>query len=151
MARNVLAILALGGAALLGLTAAGPAPPPASDYPKIFEAVWSDVDQNFYDPTFHGIDWRATGARYRARLAGVHDDKAFSALMGAMLGELQVSHTHLTPPSASSARGVGVGMDLMTVDGAPTVADLAPLSDGRRTGLRVGDRLEGPPEALYGL
>ncbi|HEX4862078.1 MAG TPA: hypothetical protein VFV07_12635, partial [Rhizomicrobium sp.] len=79
-------------AAWLGATAAAAAP---TDYPALFEKVWSTVDQNFYDPTFNGVDWKAAGARYRARVAGVKTDAEFEMLASAMLKEIGTSHLYI--------------------------------------------------------
>ncbi len=121
-----------------------------TDYPALFDSVWKTVDERFYDPSFRGRDWRAIGARYRAQLAGARDDKAFEALAEAMLGELKVSHLHLSPPSTSAASGAGIGVETREIEGARTVVEVAPLSDAWSKGLRPGDRLGGPPEALRG-
>jgi len=34
----------------------------AADYTALFDATWSTVNDNFYDPAFHGVDWKAVGA-----------------------------------------------------------------------------------------
>jgi carboxyl-terminal processing protease len=138
---------ALGCAAGLAMTGAA-APPP--DYLKIFDAVWRTTDENFYDPAFHGVDWSVARARYRPQVAAVHNDAAFEALIDRMLAELKVSHAYIVAPSQSSARQPGVGADFLTMDAAPVVREVAPLSDARRQGLRIGDRLIGPLAAVNG-
>ena len=137
-------------AACISLTLAAQGAWAATDYPRVFEAVGSAVEQNFYDPTFHGVDWRGVEARYRDQLSAVHDDRAFSSLMARMLAELKVSHTHLAPPSTSRAREVGVGVTLADIEDVPTVIDVAPLSDAHRAGLQVGDRIARSADTLYG-
>ncbi|MBU1378205.1 MAG: hypothetical protein KKE02_12345 [Alphaproteobacteria bacterium] len=127
--------------------AAEPAPP---TYGALFEQVWKSVDDSFYDPTFHGQDWTAIGARYRARLGQVRDDAAFARLAKAMLDELKVSHLYLSPPAASvNRRGVGIGALMETIGKDEVVVHVAPLGDAQRQGLRVGDRIANP-EALRG-
>ena len=42
-----------------------------ASYEALFDEVWSTVDQNFYDPYFHGVDWKAVREKHRAKLAGV--------------------------------------------------------------------------------
>ena len=142
LAALVLAIGAAGSAAAQGAQ--------KGDYPALFDQVWKTIDEGFYDPTFGGRDWKAIGARYRARLAGVRDDKGFAALAGEMLGELKVSHLHLSPPSTSTASGAGIGVETREIAGARTVVEVAPLSDAWAKGLRPGDVLAGEPEALRG-
>jgi carboxyl-terminal processing protease len=133
--------------ALASAAAAGNARP---DYVTEFDAVWSTVNDNYYDPHFHGADWKAIGGRYRAKLAGVANDRQFEALATAMLKEIGTSHLYIVPPSASSAAGSGVGIHLRTLDGADIVADIAPLSDAHARGILPGDRLMSPRAALAG-
>ncbi len=138
-------ILAAGlAAAWLSATAVAAAPP---DYPALFEKVWSTVDENFYDPGFHGVDWKAVGARYRARLVSVRDDKGFDALVSAMLKEIGTSHIYIVPPQGSSASGAGIGVRFQEIEGQQVVWQVAPLSDAA---VRVGDRLVSPRAALVG-
>jgi len=135
-------------AALAGLAiAAAPAPaaeaPPS--YAALFDQVWKTVDEGFYDPTFHGRDWNAIGARYRARLVEAKDDAGFARLANAMLDELKVSHLYLSQPAANGAKGgVGIGALLETIGGEEVVVGIVPLSDAQRQGLRVGDRIANP-------
>ncbi|HEY8616962.1 S41 family peptidase [Phenylobacterium sp.] len=122
----------------------------AGRYDALFEAVWSTVNENFYDPSMRGVDWAETGRRYRARLAGVQDDAAFQQLIKQMLAELRVSHLYLSAPAKSPGRRIGLGARFEPVEGRQTVVEVAPLSDARRQGLRVGDQLVGEPAALAG-
>lgn len=34
-------------------------------YLKAFDAVWSTVKQQFYDPSLLGVNWKAVGKTYR--------------------------------------------------------------------------------------
>lgn len=139
----------IGLAALAGTGIAAGAPKGAA-YAPLFEQVWSTVERNFYDPGFHGADWAAVGRRYRGRLGDVGDDAAFQALIGQMLGELKVSHVALSAPAGSAARARGIGARFGTVEGAATAVEVSPLSDAWRQGLRPGDRLLSPADAVAG-
>jgi carboxyl-terminal processing protease len=150
MPRGKIVVAALFGFAL-SASAADTNPAVATNYPAVFQAVWSAVDENFYDPTFHGVNWPAVRVRYAARLSGAHDDREFLLLMDAMLAELKVSHVHLAPPQASTAHQVGIGVDIKSVDGAPTIVGIPPLSSAAMMGLRIGDRIEGSPTDLTGI
>lgn len=136
------------GAALLLL--GGAAPPSDEPYTPLFDKVWTTVDDNFYDPTFRGVDWRAVGERYRGEVKGVRDDTAFRSLIGRMLSELKVSHLGLSAPSATNDQRRGIGAQIETVDGLPTFVSVSTLSDAWRKGLRPGDQLIGPTSAVYG-
>lgn len=134
-------------AALAGLSLFA-APAHAADppgYDVLLDEVWTTVDGNFYDPSFHGQDWRAIGERYRARLPAVTDDAGFARLANAMLGELKASHLFLNPPAANAVRGgVGIGAMVEKIDGQQVVVEVVPLTDAQRQGLRVGERIANP-------
>ncbi|HEX4296186.1 MAG TPA: S41 family peptidase [Rhizomicrobium sp.] len=121
-----------------------------TDYRALFDRVWSTVDDNFYDPKFHGVDWRAVGGRYRTRLAGVTTDKQFDALVSAMLAEIGTTHIYIVAPKGSAASGAGIGVRLRDIEGAMVVTTVAPLSDAHMQGVHPGDLLLSPRDALSG-
>src|ERR1700759_1936192 len=115
-------------AVLTALLAPAAAVAGPSRYDALFDALWGKVDENFYDPHFHGLDWKAVGARYRGQLAGVHSDAEFQKLASAMLGELHASHTYIQLPSNSPASSVGIGVRFHTIGGATRAVQGAPVS-----------------------
>ncbi|MBJ7411554.1 MAG: hypothetical protein JHD15_14485 [Phenylobacterium sp.] len=124
---------------------------PPRAYGALFEELWKAVDERFYDPGFHGRNWTAIGARYRARLGEAQDDAGFARLANGMLDELDVSHLYLMPPAASGARGVGIGALTERIGKDEVVVGVVPLSDAQRRGLRVGDRIANPEGLRGGL
>lgn len=149
MAVAAAALLAVCGVAVRP-SLAEPAKP-FTGYPALFDELWSDVDQNFYDPTFNGKDWKAIGARYRAQLSTVKTDRDFNRLANAMLGELHVSHLYLSQPEHDKAvGGVGLGATIETIGKDAVVIGVAPMTDAERKGLRVGDRILTPDASLRG-
>lgn len=138
-------VLAL--AALFTATAAS-AEDGASDYRRLFETLWSTVNARYYDPGFRGTDWRAIGARYRARAGAVRDDDGFAALAREMLGHIRSSHLGIVRPAGSSG-ATGIGARTEPIDGADVYAEVVPLSDAWRQGLRPGERLL-TPDAVRG-
>ena len=128
----------------LALAAAPASAQPArADYPRLFESLWSTVRDRYYDPRFRGADWNAVRERFRRRAQSVRDDDGFAALAGAMLGEIPSSHLGIVRPS-NSVGAAGIGARTETFDGAEIVAEVVPLSDAWRQGLRPGDRLLTP-------
>lgn len=124
--------------------------PDGAKYARLFEALWTTVDSNFYDPSFHGLDWKAIGERYRAGVGELESDEQFERLASQMLATLGTSHLYVVPPSDSSASGVGIGVRFRTISDAVLVSDVDPLSDARAKGLRAGDRLVSARSALSG-
>jgi carboxyl-terminal processing protease len=120
---------------------------PQPSYPELFRAIWQTVNDNFYDPNFAGVDWRAVRERYRPQVGQVKDDRAFLALMGKMLKELPVSHLRVVAGAQNTA---GVNARAHSLEGQLVVADVPLVSDARRQGLRAGDIILTPLNELAG-
>src|SRR5690606_35958856 len=129
---------------LLPLQGSGQASQVKPTYIEIFQAVWDTVNERFYDPSFTGVDWKAVGDRYRPLAGTAKTDSEFHALMQKMLGELPVSHLHISMPAGTGT--VGTGIQTHSIDGKTVVASVpeAPLAWG--LGVRVGDMLSDPAE-----
>lgn len=134
-------------AAMIALAA--PAEAQQTDYARLYASLWSTVNENYYDPHFRGTDWVAQRERYRAQAQAAQGDGEFRAVASEMLGQIASSHLYLSPPQRSSgasrigARFVAMGDDVV-------VAEVAPLSDAHRQGLRPGDRLLSSQDDLRG-
>lgn len=113
-------------------------------YAEVFEAVWQSVNDNFYDPAFGGVDWKAMRQRYSPEVAKVTDDAAFLEVVDRMLRELKVSHLYLRPAQPS---GSGLAVKTRTLGGKRIVYDIAPASDAMVAGVRIGDELLTPVAA----
>lgn len=135
-------------AAMLAATEPASAEVPGRNYGPLFESFWSTVRDRYYDPLFRGTDWNGVRERYRERAQIVRDDDGFAALARAMLAEIPSSHLAIVRPSGSIG-AAGIGARTETFDGAEIVAEVVPLSDAWRQGLRPGDRLL-TPEAVRG-
>ena len=117
----------------------------AAERLRMFDYVWSEIRDKYYDPSFNGVDWEAVRARYRPRASGADDDAAFRALLRAMTGELRDAHTRvLTPQQARDRREnqtLSAGVILFEVEGQPVVFDVRPGSPAAEAGLRPGMRV----------
>ena len=122
--------------------------PAESKYAALFETTWRIINDNFYDPSFLGVDWNAVGERSRVKLPTIHDDAAFLLLMSQMLQELPTSHLHLRPPEGQATTGIGVGATL--IDGQQVITDVDFGSDAARHGLRPGDVIVSSREKVRG-
>ncbi len=69
------------------------------DYHSIFDAVWSEIAEHYYDPDFGGKDWRVIGEDYRSRIGLLNESYKFDTLIAEMLRELGDSHFTLISPS----------------------------------------------------
>jgi carboxyl-terminal processing protease len=121
-------------------------------YSEAFDAVWNDIDQNFYDPSFLGVNWAGTGARYRAQLSQVHNDDEFTKLIDQMLRELPTSHLHfrVSVTSKTMTPSTQIGVLTHKLDGENVVVSVEPTSDAGVQRVRPGDVLLTPNDALRG-
>jgi len=59
----------------------------------MFEHVWRQVKEKFYDPNLHNIDWKYYKEFYKKFLPSINNNYDFAELLSEMLGELNASHT----------------------------------------------------------
>ncbi|HUT20571.1 MAG TPA: alpha/beta fold hydrolase, partial [Anaerolineae bacterium] len=114
------------------------------EYLEVLKIVWETVNEKYFDPTFGGLDWRATGERYRPLIAAAQSDEAFYKTINGMLFELDVSHIGVIPPDEKeqlqpvfAAEG-SIGIDLRLLDGDAVIASVRPGSPGEQAGLHPG-------------
>lgn len=77
----------------------------------LFETAWRTLNETFYDPKFHGVDWQAMREKYRPYLPFAQSDRDFTAVVLMMLGELNSSHLSFSkgggePPASRSETGM---------------------------------------------
>jgi len=76
----------------------------------LLDAVWRTLNETFYDPNFHGVDWNAMRTKYRPFLPYARSDRDFTALVYMMLGELRSSHVSFSLPREEAEGGRPTGM-----------------------------------------
>lgn len=65
----------------------------AGEFSQMFEEAWAQMEENFYDETFRGLDWAKIKSRYQVFLPYVNTRQDIRVLLNDMLGELNASHT----------------------------------------------------------
>ncbi len=68
----------------------------AEEFAQIFEEAWAQVEENYYDEKFHGLDWQATKKKYEAFIPKLNNRADLRTLLSDMLGELNSSHQGFT-------------------------------------------------------
>jgi len=63
-----------------------------AEFEQMFEEVWANVEENFYNEDFHGIDWKGMRDKYAAYLPFLNSRNDLRRLITDMLGELNTSH-----------------------------------------------------------
>ena len=66
---------------------------PAEERQYLFDHVWRQVADKFYDPKMHGVDWEYYRKVYEKFLPYINNNFDFAEMLSEMLGELNASHT----------------------------------------------------------
>ncbi len=121
---------------------------------RVFEEVWEQVRVRYYDPSLHGVDWRALGETFRPLAAEARGQTEFYAVLRKMLGHLHDPHTRVFAPGESPdwrvQRFVTVGVSVREIEGAAVITSVERGSEAESAGVRAGDTvisLDGEPVA----
>lgn len=64
----------------------------ASEFNQMFYETWANLEENYYDENFHGVDWHKIKKQYETYLPGIRTRDHLRILLSDMLGELNSSH-----------------------------------------------------------
>jgi len=64
----------------------------SAEFSQVFEEAWAQMEQNYYDEKFHGLDWAKTAEEYRKYLPHLNTRADLRVLLNDMFGELNSSH-----------------------------------------------------------
>ncbi|HWB26514.1 MAG TPA: S41 family peptidase [Chitinophagaceae bacterium] len=64
----------------------------SAEFSQVFHEAWAQLDENYYDEKFHGIDWKKTEQYYSQFLPYLNNRNDLRVLLNDMLGELNSSH-----------------------------------------------------------
>ena len=101
----------------------------------VFNEAWRALNENFYDPDFHGVDWPAQKVKYRPWALEASTKMDFADIVNLMLGELNASHMGYYPPGTrgrATASGDNTGWIGVTYDpsaGGPGILIREVLAD----------------------
>jgi tricorn protease len=68
---------------------------PQAEWNQMYKETWRIERDFFYDPAYHGLDLKATAARYEPYLKGLAHRADLNYLFQEMLGELSVGHLYV--------------------------------------------------------
>jgi carboxyl-terminal processing protease len=105
----------------------------------VWDQVSSDIDKHYYDPKFHGLDWKATVAETREK---INSCQSFDVALGHIaqtLVSLNDSHTFFIPPMREYFRGYGFHMAV--IGDQCYVIRVRPGTDAEAKGLKPGDEI----------
>jgi tricorn protease len=110
---------------------------PPAEWVQIFDEAWRINRDFFYDPGFHGADWPAMRARYRAFLPHLATRNDLFRVIRWMLSELAVGHSY--------QRNGDLWWEAETVPGGLLGADYE-IADGRYRFAKVYGGLNWNPD-----
>jgi len=114
----------------------------------VFDQVWSEVQRDYYDPSIHGLDWRAVRVTYRPQALAATSDGALYRVLDRMLDLLNDDHAGVAPPAAVRRQDLlrerhpVMGVTLYPEnDGVYRIERVRSGSPAEEAGVRVGWRL----------
>ena len=108
---------------------------------EIFEDVWKTINEQYYDATFHGVNWQEVHGRYRPRVEAAKTDVEFYRLFEEMLAVLRDAHTVFNHPQSNAGNinpPGSVGISLGEVEGKTASTAVELNSDAARAGVKPG-------------
>ena len=112
---------------------------------RIFDEVWEQVRERYFDPTFRGVDWQVARTDLRPLAADAQNATELYAVLRQMLGRLHDPHTRVFSPNDGTdwrvQRYISVGLSARELGGALLVSDVERDSQAARVGMRAGAEL----------
>jgi C-terminal processing protease CtpA/Prc len=106
---------------------------------EVLRSVKRELKQNYYDPTFRGIDVEARFAVADAKMKTAESIAELESIVAQVLLELNDKHTFFIPPDDGTT--VEYGWRLAPVGPDSYVGTVKPGSDADAKGLRPGDKV----------
>ena len=107
-----------------------------------FNKVWNTINEKHYDPTFHGVDWKAVREAYLPKAQAAKTDEEFHGVLRQMLGELKLSHFNIFPPppaiGTDGDRDGSVGIEIKWIGGMPVVTRVQKDSPAEKSLVKPG-------------
>jgi carboxyl-terminal processing protease len=151
--RSILAVLLVGLAFTIATSGTSRNLSP-KERVEVFEKVWKEVDEHYYDPEFGGVNWQEVHQRYLPLVQAAKDDKDFYSIVDRMTAELHDAHTRFSSPEQwenhKKHQGVSIGFRPGYVEGKVVVLDVFPDSNAAHAGIEPGmivTALDGQPIA----
>src|SRR5215217_105048 len=109
----------------------------------VFDDVWETIQERYYDPEFHGVDWQAKRNAFRTAAGRAANSQEFYELLRQMIASLRDAHTRVYSPDEKfdwwSPRFVTAGLTVREVQGVPTVLHVESGSAASRIDIKPGD------------
>ncbi|HEY3619617.1 MAG TPA: PDZ domain-containing protein [Candidatus Sulfotelmatobacter sp.] len=83
---------------------------PPAEWKQIFNEVWRQERDYFFEPAMNGVDWNAQREKYASLLPDVADRLSLTYILGELVGELSNSHTYVGGGEYPEIPKVDVGL-----------------------------------------
>ncbi|HEX7895598.1 MAG TPA: PDZ domain-containing protein, partial [Terriglobales bacterium] len=83
---------------------------PAKEWKQIFNEVWRQERDYFFEKSMNGVDWQKVHDTYAQLLPYVADRYSLTCILGNMIGELSNSHTYVGGGDTPELQRVNVGL-----------------------------------------
>jgi len=109
---------------------------------QVFERVWKEIHDHYYDPAFNGANWVEVRTKYLPRVKTAQSDRDFYDLLNEMTGELHDAHTRFSSPeqwsNSRKQQRVSTGFTVDDVEGQPVITSVTPSSSAANQGIEAG-------------
>jgi tricorn protease len=83
---------------------------PPQEWKEMFDEVWRQERDYFYEASMNGVDWQKIHDKYAQLLPYVSDRYSLTYILGDMIGELSNSHTYVGGGDYPDLHPVNVGL-----------------------------------------
>lgn len=83
---------------------------PPQEWKEVFNEVWRQERDYFFEVSMNGVDWQKTKEQYAQLLPYVADRYSLTYIMGDMIGELSNSHTYVGGGDMPDLHPINVGL-----------------------------------------
>ncbi len=83
---------------------------PPQEWKQMFNEVWRQERDYFFEASMNGVDWKKTRDKYAQLLPYVADRYSLTYILGEMIGELSNSHTYVGGGDYPDLHPVNVGL-----------------------------------------
>ncbi|MGB8012841.1 MAG: PDZ domain-containing protein [Terriglobales bacterium] len=83
---------------------------PPQEWKEIFNEVWRQERDYFFEASMNGVDWPKVKEKYAQLLPSVADRYSLTYIMGEMIGELSNSHTYVGGGDLPELHSVNTGL-----------------------------------------
>jgi len=83
---------------------------PPAEWRQIYNEVWRQERDYFFEASMNGVDWDAVRKKYEVLLPHVASRYDLTYILGEMVGELSNSHTYVNGPAETGMHPVAEGL-----------------------------------------